>query len=84
MVVGMRQTSSATRIDRGDRAAGVDGERLQGADREQEDDRQAGQQDRERDLVRRLLALGALDQGDHAVEEGLARVGGDADAAASR
>ena len=35
----------------------------------QEDDRQAGQQDGEGDLVGRLLALGALDQRDHAVEE---------------
>ena len=32
----------------------------------------------ERDLVGRLLALGALDHRDHAVEEGLAGVGGDA------
>ena len=30
------------------------------------------------DLVRRLLALGALDQGDHPVQERLARVRGDA------
>jgi hypothetical protein len=35
-------------------------------------------QDVERDLVRRLLALGALDQLDHAVEEGRALGGGDA------
>ena len=39
--------------------------------------RQAGQQDVQRDLVRRLLPLGALDQRDHAVEEGRARRGGD-------
>ena len=31
------------------------------------------EQDGQRDLVRRLLPLGALDQGDHAVEEGLRR-----------
>ncbi len=43
-----------------------------------ENDRQAGEQDAERDFVGRLLALRALDQRDHAVEEGLARVGGDA------
>ena len=36
--------------------------------------RQARQQDVEGDLVRRLLAAGALDQRDHAVEERLARV----------
>ena len=32
-----------------------------------------GEQDRQRDLVRRALALGALDEGDHPVEERLAR-----------
>ena len=52
---------------------GVDGERLQGHHGQQEDDRQAGQQDVECDLVRRLLPLGPLDQGDHAIEERLAR-----------
>ena len=36
--------------------------------------RQRDQQDGQRDLVGRLLALGALDHRDHAVEEGLARV----------
>ena len=53
-------------------AVGVDRERLERHDRHHEDDRQAGQQDVERDLVRRLLALGALDERDHAVEERLA------------
>ena len=33
----------------------------------------------EGDLIRRLLALRSLDQADHAVEECLAGVGGDAD-----
>ena len=37
------------------------------------------EQDRERDLVRRLLPLGAFDQRDHAVEEGGAGRGGDPD-----
>ncbi len=46
--------------------------------------RQAGEQDVERDLVGRLLPLGALDQRDHAVEEGLARAGGDAHRDAGR
>ena len=41
-------------------------------DRE-EDDGQHGQQDGEGDLVGGLLAVGPLDQGDHPVEEGLAR-----------
>ena len=36
-----------------------------------------GEQDREGDLVRRLLAVGALDEGDHPVEERLARLGRD-------
>ena len=38
------------------------------------------EQDVERDLVGRLLALGALDQPDHAIEEGRAGRRGDADA----
>ena len=46
----------------------------QGDDRQQEDDRQARQQDIERDLVRRLLPARALDQRDHAVEERLAGI----------
>jgi hypothetical protein len=37
---------------------------------EHEDDGEADQQDIERDLVRGLLPLGALDQLDHAVDEG--------------
>ena len=61
------------------RRAGVDGEGLQRDDGEQEDDGEAGEQDVERDLVGGLLALGAFDQRDHAVEEGFAGVGGDAD-----
>ena len=62
-----------------DDRAGVGAERPQGHDRQQEDDGQAGQQDRQGDLVGRALSLGALDQGDHPVEERLAGVGGDAD-----
>ena len=78
MVVGIRQTSSdtSTKIDL--RRAGVDRERLQRHDREQKDDRQAGEQDVQRDLVRRLLPLGAFDQRDHAIEERLAGFGRDA------
>ncbi len=45
---------------------------------DQEDDREAGQQDIQGDLVGRLLALGAFHQADHAVEEALAGVGADA------
>ena len=54
--------------------ARVDRERLQRDADDQEDDRELREQDRERDLVRRLLPLGALDQRDHAVQERLARV----------
>ena len=39
----------------------------------------AGEEDVERDLVRRLAALGALDERDHAVEERPARLLGDLD-----
>src|SRR5208283_3428961 len=35
--------------------------------------------DRQGELVRRLLAVGAFHEGDHAVEEGLSRLGGDLD-----
>ena len=52
----------------------VDGERLQGGDGEDEDDRQPDEQDVERDLVGRLLPVGPLDEGDHPVEERLARL----------
>jgi hypothetical protein len=56
----------------------VDGEGLQGDDGEQEDDSKAGEENVKRDLIRSLLPLGAFDQGNHAVKEGFAGVGGDA------
>ncbi len=62
-----------------DGRARVQAERPEGDRRHQEDDGQAGEQDRQRDLVRRPLALGALDEGDHPIEERLARVGRDRD-----
>ena len=91
IVVGIRQTSSATMtmpvtplpVERlgighaGVVGLGEDRQRLQGRDREHEDDRQRGQQDVQRDLVRRLLPVGALDQGDHPVDEALAGLLGD-------
>ena len=52
--------------------ARVDGERLQGHDRDEEDEGQAGEEDVERDLVRGLLPARALDERDHPVEEALA------------
>ena len=83
MVVGIRQTSSATSTVM---VIGCPGRRRDAVERvgqqrgahEQEDDGEAGQQDVERDLVGRLLALGALHQADHAVQESFAGVGGDA------
>jgi hypothetical protein len=61
------------------RRLGVHGEGLQRDDGEQKDDGEAGEQNAERDFVGGLLAGCAFDQGDHAVEEGFAGVGGDAD-----
>ena len=58
---------------------GEDREGLQGRGRGQEHDREAGQQDVERDLVGRLLPAGALDESDHLVDEALARLGRDLD-----
>ena len=44
---------------------------------EHEDQRQTRKQNRQRDFVRRLLALGALDERDHAVQKRLARIRAD-------
>ena len=44
---------------------------------EDEDDGQGNQKDLERDLVGGLLAGGALDHGDHLIQEALARLAGD-------
>ena len=63
-----------------DRAAGIGDVARDGRRGEHEDDGQPDQQDVERDLVGRLLALGALDQPDHAIEEGGAGRRGDAHA----
>ena len=74
IVVGMRHTSSATRTGTAHGPTAVGRERLEGRDGQEENDREPGQQDRERDLVGRLLPRGALDQRDHPVEERLAGV----------
>ena len=74
IVVGISATSSAISTVCEMRRAGVDRERPQRHDRGQERDRQAREQDVERDLVRRLAPLGALDERDHPVEERLARL----------
>ena len=73
MVVGIRQTSSATIVVADSRMLGVERQRHQRHAGEQEDDREPDEQDVQRDLVRRLLPRRALDERDHAVEERLAR-----------
>ena len=79
IVVGISATSSAIRVVTETSVPANSRERPQGDDDDQEDQRQPGEQDVERDLVRRLAPLGALDEGDHAVEEALARLLGDLD-----
>jgi hypothetical protein len=66
MVVGIRHTSSATStvMPTGRPAGGLHAEQREGQQRHrdhQEDDGQRHQQDGQRDLVGRLLALGAFD-----------------------
>ena len=84
MVVGMRHTSSATStvIVTGVPAFAtfdaVDRIRQQRDRGEQEHQRHRHQQYGQRDLVRRLVPLGALDHADHAIEEGLAGIDVDA------
>src|SRR5271163_2240037 len=53
--------------------SGIAGERPERGADDEEDERQAGQQDRKRQFVRRLLPFGALDERDHAVDERRAR-----------
>ena len=85
IVVGIRQTSSATStvtvigVPCPAACNAVDAKTAAASRRrKQKDDRHRGQQDVEGDFVGRLLPLGAFDQRDHAVEECFARVGGDA------
>ena len=61
------------------RRAGVVREGLQRDDDQQEHQRQHGEQDVQRDLVRRLLTLGAFDERNHPVEEAVAWLRGDPD-----
>ena len=79
MVVGIRQTSSDDQHDPGLRCTAEGRQRLQGHHRQHEHDRQAGEQDVEGDLVGGLLPGGALDEGDHPVQEGLPGLGRDPD-----
>ena len=81
MVVGMRHTSKATStvmetaVPCPLTSDAVDREGQEGRHDHQEHDGEGGEQDGEGDLVRGLLALGALDQTDHPVEEAFAGVG---------
>ena len=59
--------------------ARIRAEGAQGHDDDQEDDRQRREQDGQGDLVRRLLASGALDKADHPVEEARPGIGRHAD-----
>ena len=78
MVVGIRHTSSATStvIVTTEPLPGarhrILRERRQRGGGQQEHQRHHGQQDRERDLVRRARARRAFDHGDHAIEEAFA------------
>jgi hypothetical protein len=74
MVVGISVRRRARPGPGGELDAGIGAEAQQGDDGDQEDQGQAGQQDGERDLVRRLAAVGAFHHGDHAVEEARARL----------
>ena len=79
IVVGISATSSAIRVVS---ESSVPAKSANGRRRDDDDDEDQGQrreQDAERDLVRRLAPLGALDQGDHPVEEGAAGLLGDFD-----
>ena len=84
MVVGARQTSSATstvRVIGCPWPETVDAVRRKGQQRrhdQQEDQRQGRQQNGQGDLVGRLLPLGPFDHRDHAVQEALARQHGHA------
>jgi hypothetical protein len=60
------------------RRSGVESEWLQGNDGEEKNDGEAGQQDIQRDLIRSFLTLRTLYESNHAIEEGLARIGCDA------
>ena len=79
IVVGIRQTSSATRTGIENRCAGINAERLQCHAHEQKNERQRGEQNRQRDFVRRFLTTGAFDQRNHPVQKTAAFFHRDAD-----
>ncbi len=73
IVVGIRQTSRAMRMISGC-SCPSSRRAVERCDRDQEHDRERGEQHGERDLVRRALAGGALDERDHPVDERVARL----------
>ena len=77
IVVGIERDEERDQHHDRDRAAGIGGKARDRHRGEDEDERHAGEQDVERDLVGRLLPHRALDQRDHAVEEGRALRRGD-------
>ena len=79
MVVGISVTNSATRKTTGIVAPAKRAKGSSVTTTKRKISVKPDEQDVERDLVRGLLPLGALDQRDHAVEEALARLGGDPD-----
>ena len=73
------QDRDGRRAAAADSLNGIFGIRRQRDNGQQENQRQAGDQDVERDFVGRLLPHGAFHQRDHAVQERFAGIGGDAD-----
>ena len=72
IVVGASATSSAIRVAIEIARVRVTRERSECHHDGEEDQRQSGEQDPERDLVRGLAPLGALDERDHPIQEALA------------
>ena len=72
IVVGIRQTSSATRTGIENTGAGINAERFQRDADEEKNERQRGEQNRQRDFVRRFLATRAFHQRNHAVQKAVA------------
>ena len=75
MVVGIRQTNSEMKAATV-MLAPIVGDGLERGANDHENEREARKQDGQRDFVRSFLARGTFDQGDHLVEETLARLYG--------
>ena len=74
IVVGISATSSEISVVSLIGVSGEQTERPEGRDDDHEDQRQPGEQDVQRDLVRRLAPAGALDERDHPVKERVPRL----------